>query len=268
VAWPIDVDDPDDPRLADFAGLTDAELRRRVEVDGGFFLGEGPQVVARLIDSPHQMRSVAITARRWEAMRPLLEPHPAPVYRVPQAVLDRIAGFHLHRGVVASASRLPPPDPGEVIRDAPAVAVLEGINDQENLGAVFRSALALGAGAVLLDPTCADPYYRRTVRVSMGAVAMLPFARLAPWPEALDVVRSAGFVVVALSPRPDAISIDHLDLHRGRRPAVVLGAEGPGLTEAALAAADVVVRIPMPGPVDSLNVGHAAAIAFHRLIGG
>ncbi|MFO7548623.1 MAG: RNA methyltransferase [Acidimicrobiia bacterium] len=266
MARPIDLDDPDDPRLADFAGLTDAEIRRRVEVDGGFFLGEGPQVVARLVESPHPIRSVAITTRRWERMRPLLEPHPAPVYRVPQAVLDRVAGFHLHRGVVASATRLPPPDPHDAMVGARAVAVLEGINDQENLGAIFRSALALGLGAVLLDSTCADPYYRRTVRVSMGAVAVLPFTRLSPWPAALDLARSDGFAVIALTPRPDAVPIDRFDLPRDRRPAILLGAEGPGLSEAALQAADAVVRIPMIELADSLNVGHAAAIAFHRLV--
>lgn len=259
---PVDVHDPDDPRLADFCDLTDADLRRAAEAGGGFFVAEGPQTVARVAASPHPLRSVLVTPTRWERMKEELGGVDVPVYRAPQPVLDRVVGFHLHRGVVATAGRLPEPDPRSLLGSRRLV-VLEGINDQENLGAIFRSALALGADGVLLDPTCADPYYRRTVRVSMGAVAMLPFARLPVWPGDLSRMRDGGRLVVALSPA-GRMAIDQVD--PGDRPvAAMLGAEGPGLSKGAMAAASVVARIPMAGPMDSLNVGHAAAVAFHRL---
>lgn len=259
---PVDVDDPDDPRLTDFRDLTDAELRRAAEAGGGFFVAEGPQTVARVAASAHTLRSVLATPARWERMTGQLGSLDVPIYLAPQPLLDRVVGFHLHRGVVATAGRLPEPDLGALL-DLGRLVVLEGINDQENLGAIFRSALALGAEGVLLDPTCADPYYRRTVRVSMGAVAMLPFARLPVWPGDLAAMRDRGRLVVALSPGGEVL-ID--GVVRGDRPvAVMLGAEGPGLSEAAMGAASLVARIPMAGPMDSLNVGHAAAIAFHRL---
>lgn len=264
---PIDIDDPGDPRLEDFLGLTDAELRRRSELDEGFFVAEGPQTVERIAVSRHRLRSVLVTQRRWARMQPLLASLDVPVYRVDQAVMDRAVGFHLHRGIVATAGRLPEPDLAEMAGRARHLAVLEGINDQENLGAIFRSALALGADGVVLDPACADPYYRRTVRVSMGAVAMLPFARMRTWPDDLGMLRDRGFTLAALTPDQGATPIADLRIPGGRV-AVMLGAEGPGLSGPAVEAADVRARIPMTGPMDSLNVGHAAAIAFHRLFTG
>lgn len=261
---PVDIVDPDDPRLEDFLGLTDAELRRRSELEEGFFVAEGPQTVERVIASRHRLRSVLVTHRRWDRMKLLLTPLEVPVYRTDQDVMDRAVGFHLHRGIVATAGRLPEPSLDEMARSTRRLVILEGLNDQENLGAVFRSALGLGADAIVLDPTCADPYYRRTVRVSMGAVAVLPFARAGRWPDDLAMIREAGFTVAALTPDPTATPIQQVGRSNGRI-AVLLGAEGPGLTGPALEAADLRVRIPMTGPMDSLNVGHAAAIAFHRL---
>jgi tRNA G18 (ribose-2'-O)-methylase SpoU len=192
-------------------------------------------------------------------------------------------GFALHRGVVAVAERPLPADPGRLLADVagtsapgrgPAlIAVLEGLNDHENIGALFRNAAAFGVAGVLLDPTCADPLYRRSIRVSVGHVLHIPFARLNPWPAGLDQVRAAGFVVAALAPRPGvhgavpAVTLAQLKAGSGHRVgvALLLGAEGPGLTEAALAESDVVVPIPIVDKVDSLNVATAAAVAFHAL---
>jgi tRNA G18 (ribose-2'-O)-methylase SpoU len=165
------------------------------------------------------------------------------------------------RGVLASADRLPAPDVGSLLSGARRLAVVEGLNDFENLGALFRNAAAFGIDAVLLDPTCADPLYRRSVRVSMGHVLNVPFAVLpGPWPDSLTMLRDKGFPVLAMTPAERATSLR--DIPVPSRWAVLLGAEGPGLSDAAMAAADELVRIPMHAGVDSLNVATAAAIAF------
>jgi tRNA G18 (ribose-2'-O)-methylase SpoU len=259
VATVIEIKDAADPRVADFVQLTDAELRR----EKGCFIAESLEVVRRLLASSHPVRSVLITPARYTRLAEDLEPLDVAVLIVGQAVMNEVAGFNLHRGVVAVAERLPEPTLEQVVGDAGTLAVLEGLNDHENLGAIFRSALALGIDALLLDPTCADPYYRRTVRVSMGAMFRLPFLRLSNWPDDLHTVGRAGFELVALTPDRDALSIEDLPV-RDRR-ALLLGAEGPGLHPATLALADHRVRIPIRAGFDSLNVGHAAAIAFYRL---
>jgi tRNA G18 (ribose-2'-O)-methylase SpoU len=214
------------------------------------------------------MRSALIAETKWQRLGPLgaaLVAHPAPVYLAPLDVMSRVAGFAIHRGVLAAATRLVPPQPEALWRQASCLAVLEGINDHENLGSIIRSAAALGIDGLLLDPTCCDPLYRRTIRVSMGEVFGLPFARLHPWPDAIAHVRLAGFSVVALSPHRGAATIASIE--RPARPAILLGAEGPGLTKEALAAADHRVRIPMAPYIDSLGVAAAAAIAFHHFGG-
>jgi tRNA G18 (ribose-2'-O)-methylase SpoU len=191
------------------------------------------------------------------------------------------AGFDLHRGLVAVAARPAPAHPTQIVADAiltpsalggpPLIAVLEGLNDAENIGAIFRNAAAFGVTAVLLDPTSGDPLYRRSVRVSVGHVLHVPFARLSPWPTALDQLRSAGFLVAALAPAwragdgPPALPVSELAARRPAAVALLLGAEGPGLSSPALDAADVIVSIPMAPGVDSLNVATAAAIAFQML---
>jgi tRNA G18 (ribose-2'-O)-methylase SpoU len=175
--------------------------------------------------------------------------------------MDAVVGFHLNRGVLAVADRAPAPDPRPLIGAARRVAVLEGVNDHENLGGLFRNAAALGIEAVLLGARCADPLYRRSVRVSMGHVLRVPFAALPGWPQDLHLLREAGFRIVALTPQPPSISL--ADLPPSPKLALMVGAEGPGLTDGALAAADLRVRIPMPPGVDSLNVATAAAIAFY-----
>jgi tRNA G18 (ribose-2'-O)-methylase SpoU len=189
----------------------------------------------------------------------------APVYAGDQTVLEAITGFHVHRGVLASFHRKPQRTARQVLASARRIAILEDINNHTNVGALFRSAAALGTDAVLLSPSCADPLYRRSVRVSMGEVFAVPYARLEPWPDALADVRAAGFTVLALTPAPDAVPIQRLDAAQRARTALLLGAEGPGLTPRAQAAADVRVVIPMRRGVDSLNVANAAAVAFWEL---
>ncbi|MDH3260905.1 MAG: RNA methyltransferase [Acidimicrobiia bacterium] len=260
----IEIQDAADPRVADYVRLTDAELRR----EAGYFIAESPEVVRRLLAGSHPVRSVLVTPARYPQLADDLAQRDVTVFLAGQAVMNEVAGFKLHRGVVAVAERLPEPRLEKVIGAARTLAVLEGLNDQENLGAIFRSALALGIDAVLLDPTCADPYYRRTVRVSMGAVFQLPFVRLADWPDDLEIVRRKGFELLALTPDTDAESIDDVPVRDAARRALLLGAEGPGLLPGTLARVDRLVRIPIRPGFDSLNVGHAAAIAFHRLAEG
>jgi tRNA G18 (ribose-2'-O)-methylase SpoU len=253
------VSDPADPRLDDFRNLMDADVRpdRR-----GIVIAEGVNVVQRLAASPYSVRAVVGVPARIDALRPVLEPLQVPVYSVDKWLLSDVVGFRVTRGVLASADRPAPLDAADLVRTARRVAVLEGLNDFENLGALFRNAAAFGVEAVLLDARCADPLYRRSVRVSMGHVLRVPFAVLPdPWPAALDVLRE--FALLALTPDPSAVALR--DVAVPERWAVLLGAEGPGLSADALDAADQRVRIPMAGGVDSLNVATAAAVAFAQL---
>ena len=252
----VPVTDPADPRVADFRDLTDADVRpdRR-----GIVIAEGVNVVERLICSTYRTRAVIGVPARLEALAPMLASLSVPVYSVDKWVLSSIVGFRVTRGVLASADRLSPLSPSSLVASARRVAVLEGLNDFENLGALFRNAAAFGVDAVLLDAQCADPLYRRSVRVSMGHVLRVPFA-VAPSPWTL----LDGFTTLALTP---AGSVALRDVPVPPRWAVLLGAEGPGLSSAALAAADVRVRIPMASGVDSLNVATAAAVAFAHLTG-
>ena len=251
--------------MADYVGLTDPDLRKRVEADGGFFVAETHLVIRRLVASGRRVRSVLVTEREHERLADALDGIDAPVYVASPAVMRAVAGFDVHRGALASADRFPLPDPIDVLRAATRVVVLERVNDHENLGLIFRNAAALGMDAVLLCPECSDPLYRRSVRVSVGHVLTVPFTRLEPWPDSLDLLRAAGFSVVALTPRPDAEPITELAPGPGDRVALLLGAEGPGLRDEVMARADRRARIPMSAGADSLNVASAAAIAFHRL---
>lgn len=263
----VAIEDPADGRVADYVGLKDAVLRRRRELPDdqspGIFIAEGSIVVRRLLASPYPLRSVLVTPQRYPALSAYLAGVTAPVYLAGQAVMNAIAGFDIHRGVLASAQRRPLPDPVSLLATARRVAVLEDMNDHENVGAIFRNAAALGIEAVLLSPSCCDPLYRRSVRVSMGHVLDLPFTVASPWPEALDALRPAGFRIVALTPAPEAADIRGLGLAALARVAFLLGAEGPGLSPGAAGRADVLARIAMSPGVDSLNVASAAAVAFH-----
>ena len=257
------ITDPDDDRLGDYRALTDLELRTRWEPPNGLFIAEGELVLRRALRAGYAPRSYLVDAKRAAQLDDL--PGDAPVYAATPQVLERATGFHVHRGVLASFHRLPLRTAGDVLAGARRVAILEDVNNHTNIGAVFRGAAALGIDAVLLSPTCADPLYRRSVRVSMGEVFAVPYARLEPWPDGLARVREAGFTVLALTPAPDAVPMQHLDAAQRARPALLLGAEGPGLSRHALAASDVPVRLPMRRGVDSLNVAAAAAVAFWEL---
>ncbi|MFB6956321.1 TrmH family RNA methyltransferase [Streptomyces sp. NPDC056309] len=264
----ITVEDPDDPRLHDYTDLTDVELRRRREPAEGLFIAEGEKVIRRARDAGYEMRSMLLSAKWVDAMRDVIDELTAPVHVVSPELAERVTGYHVHRGALASMQRKPLPTAAEVLRTARRVAVMESVNDHTNIGAIFRSAAALGMDAVLLSPDCADPLYRRSVKVSMGAVFSVPYARLDVWPGGLEAVREAGFTLLALTPDEKAKTLDEAAPHRMDRVALMLGAEGAGLSSRALAAADEWVRIPMSHGVDSLNVGAAAAVAFYAVTTG
>lgn len=257
---PIAIDDPADPRLADYRELRDPAARRRIERDE-LFVAEGPVAIERLLASGHRVRSIVLSAEKYARLADLVAGHT--VYVVDRALLREIVGFDLHRGAIAAADRRPHPALADVLTTARHVAVLEGLNDPENLGAIARSARAFGIDALILDPTCIDPYTRRTVRVSMGEILFLPSVRVATtdWPgAATTALAAAGFGSWALTPAPDADDIWTLPVPE--RLALLLGAEGPGLAASTQAASTRRVRLPIRSDVDSLNVGAAAAVAF------
>ncbi|MDD7932108.1 TrmH family RNA methyltransferase [Actinomycetospora straminea] len=260
----VEIDDAADPRLADFRDLARADRRPDRPGGRGLVLAEGTVVVRRLLASPYPPRALLGVGRRIEDLAPDLAGVDVPAYVTDADTMAHVVGFHLNRGVLASADRAPAPDLAGLLARARRVAVLEGVNDHENLGALFRNAAALGVDAVLVGPGCADPLYRRSVRVSMGHVLRVPFVPC-ELDEAVTALREAGFVLGALTPAGDPGAL--AGLADRERVALLLGAEGPGLSAAALAAADVRVRIPMAGDVDSLNVATAAAVAFHATAG-
>lgn len=265
----IEVSDPADPRLADYTSLTDPALRRAREPAEGVFVAEGEKVLRRALAAGYPLRSVLLHPRWLEPLADVLEADEAPAYVATAHVLERVTGYRVHRGPLAAMGRKPLPGAAALLRDARRVLVLEDLNDPANLGAVFRSAAALGIDAALLSPRCADPLYRRAVKASMGAVLTLPYTRLPAWPEGLQEVRAAGLQVLALTPAAEAMPLPALAPAGTARLALLLGAEGPGLSPAALAAADLTVRIPMGRGVgegvDSLNVAAAAAIACYAV---
>jgi tRNA G18 (ribose-2'-O)-methylase SpoU len=262
--------------LDDYRALNDPATRRQLERRGGYFVVEGLLGLEALLESRYPVRSVLATERRADRVAVLVAGR-APLIVRPDAEVAAVAGFDVHRGVLAAADRLPLPGAADIVSGADLVVVVEGLSDHENVGALFRNAAAFGAGAVLLDPTTADPLYRRSVRVSLGHVLRVPWTRVTPWPGGLRDLAEQGFAVLALTPAADAEPIGPVagDLGRvappetdGRpRVALVVGAEGPGLTPAAMAAPARRVRIPIAPGVDSLNVATAAAIALHAVAG-
>jgi len=265
------LEDPGDDRLADYVNLRGPAWRRVWERRRGIFVAEGEKVVARLLATPGwRVRSVLVADDRWDRYRALAAaaPDDVPIWRASQAVIDRLTGFNLHRGLLAAADRPAPVPWRQRLPPTGRLLVVEDVNDQENLGSLFRSAAALGVDALLTSPGTCDPLYRRTVRVSMGATFRLPFAELAPWPAGLTELVALGWSLAALTPGPAAEPLEGAaaEALRGReRVAVLVGAEGPGLSEGALGAATERVRVPMAAGVDSLNVAVAAAIALHAL---
>jgi tRNA G18 (ribose-2'-O)-methylase SpoU len=253
-----------DPRLDDYRALNDQQYRRSYEGDD-LFVAEGFVAIDRLLESGHEIRSVLLAPSRVERFShhlAVLAEQDVPVYVASNDVIASAVGFDLHRGVVAIAHRRGHPSVADVAATGSRFAVLEGLNDAENLGAIARAARALGIDALIVDPHSTDPYSRRSVRVSMGEILLLPIARpaTADWADVLDELARAGFETWAMSPTPSAESIWEVAVPD--RLAVVLGAEGPGLDRRTIARATRTVRIPLRAGVDSLNVGHAAAVAF------
>jgi tRNA G18 (ribose-2'-O)-methylase SpoU len=260
---PIPVSDLGDPRLADYAGLTDVHLRRKLETAHGLFLAEGEKVIRRAIAAGYPVRSLLVTRDKLDGMADLAASCPGPVYVIAPADAQALTGYRVHRGPLASMHRLPLPAVADLVNGASRIVVLEDIVDHANVGAIFRCAAALGFDAVILAPRCADPLYRRAVKVSMGAVFSVPYARMDDWRHGLGGLRQAGFRVLALTPAPDAMPIG--EVPAGDRIALLVGTEGAGLSARWLAGADMSVRIPMSGGVNSLNAASAAAIACYVL---
>lgn len=258
----VEVDDAADPRLADYRDLREVELRKHLESEHGLFIAEGEKVVRRAVEAGFAPRSF-LMARRWlEGLDDVLAGVDAPCYVVEEALAEEVTGFHVHRGALASLHRAPLPAAADVVVGARTVVVLEDIVDHTNIGACFRSAAALGADAVLLSPRCADPLYRRSIKVSMGAVFTLPYARVEDWYGAVQDLRAAGFTTVALSLSDDAVPIEEAVAGRDRI-ALLMGTEGHGLSPRWSSSADVRAVIPMSQGIDSLNVAAATAVACY-----
>jgi tRNA G18 (ribose-2'-O)-methylase SpoU len=264
----IRVVDPDDPAVDDYRALTDVALRSRMEPANGLFMAEGEKVIRRAIESGYRPRSFLLEPRWLEALADVLadaDRAGVPVLVSSPDVVRGVTGYRVHRGALASMHRRPLPVTADLLADARTVVVLEDVVDHTNVGAVIRSAAALGVDAVLVTPSCADPLYRRSVRVSMGTVFQVPWTRLDAWPGSVADLRAAGFAIAALALDDDAVPLETFAASRPERVAVVLGAEGDGLARRTVAACDLVVRIPMGGGVDSLNVAAAGAVAFWAL---
>lgn len=261
----LPVDDPTDPRLRDYLDLTDVALRRRREPADGLFMAEGEKVIRRALAAGYRMRSLLLEDKWLASLRDVVDAFDGPVYVGARPVLAQVTGYDVHRGALAAMNRRPLPSVTEVLAGARRVVVLENLTDHTNVGAIFRSAAGLGMDAVLVTPRCADPLYRRSVKVSMGAVFSVPWTRLVSWPGDLALLRQAELAVLALTPEASGVPIDELAPEVRARAALVLGAEGPGLAPRTLAEIGTRVRIPMAAGVDSLNVGAAAAVAFYAL---
>lgn len=258
----IDVTSAADPRLDDFRALTDTALRAVSEPAGGLYIAESAKVIERAVRAGHRPRSVMVQRRWVDGIRSLLSEHDVPVYVVPDEVAEAVTGFAVHRGALASMHRPQLRPVADVVAGASLVLILEGIGDHTNIGAAFRAAAGLGADAVLVSPRCADPLYRRSVRVSMGTVFQVPWTRITDWDAAVADLRAADIRLAALALRDDAVSLDAYAKNRPERVALMMGSEGEGLSADALASADAIVTIPMTGGVDSLNVAAAAAVAL------
>ncbi|OBF18735.1 rRNA methyltransferase [Mycobacterium kubicae] len=260
-----DVTDPDDPRVDDFRDLNSVDRRPDLPTGKGLVIAEGVLVVQRMLASRFAPHALLGTDRRLQELKDDLPGCAAPYYRSSAEVMAQVVGFHLNRGVLAAARRVPEQSITEVVENARTIAVLEGVNDHENLGSIFRNAAGLAVDAVIFGSGCADPLYRRAVRVSMGHALLVPYARATDWPADLATLQRAGIRLLALTPRADALPLpEAMAAVHQERVGLLVGAEGPGLTPAALRSADMRVRIPMSRGTDSLNVATAAALAFYE----
>ena len=257
--------DTSSEELGDYTGLTDAALRRLREPAEGLFIAEGEKVIRRAVAAGYVLRSLLLEEKWLAALTDVVDEVAAPVYLASATTLESVTGYVVHRGALAAMSRKALEPALDLARAAKRLAVLEDVNDHTNVGAIFRGAAGLGIDAVLLSPRCADPLYRRSVKVSMGAVFAVPWSRLDTWPGGLRDVQDLGFSVLALTPDQQATRLPDLPASVGAKFALVLGAEGGGISERALSIADHRVRIPMSAGVDSLNVAAAAAVAFYGL---
>ena len=271
----VEVDDPGHPLVADFVALNEPATRREVERRGKYFVVEGILAIERLLGltgpDGWNIRTLLVLPAVAARLAPLLDllratDAPLTVAIANETVLRSIVGFDLHRGALASVDRRDPTPLTDVLRPDGLLLAVEGVNDHENLGSLYRNAAAFGVDAVLLDPTCADPFYRRSVRVSLGHVLAVPTVRMDPFPHGLRALHDHGVTTIAMAPRASAGIAEVAHQCRTQGPvAVLVGAEGPGLTESALSAASVRASISMADGVDSLNVATAAAIALHHL---
>jgi tRNA G18 (ribose-2'-O)-methylase SpoU len=259
--------------LRDFRSLTDVALRRVSEPAGGLYIAESTKVIGRALAAGHRPRSLLLIEQWLPDVERLLAGDErlaelyadVPVFVGPPELLKQLTGFDMHRGALASMHRPPLMAVEELLAGARRVVVLEDIADHTNVGAIFRSVAGLGADAVLITPRCADPLYRRSVRVSMGTVLQVPWTRLPEWPEGADQLRAAGFHIAALALSDDAVELDDFAAEAPEKVAILLGAEGDGLSPAAMQNADTIVTIPMMHGVDSLNVAAASAVALYTL---
>lgn len=262
----IEISDLSDPRLADYSHLTDVALKKARGTEHGLYLAESALVLERALGAGHQPRSVlALGGTVDEAVA--LVGDDVTVFSGPGELLAELTGYILHRGLIASMHRPALPDPDDLLASARRIVILENVADPTNVGAIFRSAGAIGADAILVTPRCSDPFYRRAIRVSMGTVLQVPWTRTGDWASTRALLARHGFHVAALALSADAVSLRDFDGTSHERLALVLGAEGPGLTDEALAAADTVVQIPMKHGIDSLNVAAASAVAMWALSG-
>jgi tRNA G18 (ribose-2'-O)-methylase SpoU len=266
VAQYHNVNDLADPRLDDYRDLRDVALRKSLEADHGLFMAEGSKVIRRAIESGYAPRSVLLAPRWLDDLKDLIDPLDVPVFLVSEADAEQVTGFHVHRGALAAMNRKPLPGL-ETLLDAQRIVVCEDIVDHTNLGAMIRSTAALGWDGMALAPRCTDPFYRRAIKTSMGAVFSLPLARMTDWMNDLELLRNAGFTIAALALSQDSISLEDfaaLPQAHGKL-ALLLGTEGSGLSPRWLHEADFVVKLPMAYGIDSLNVAATAAVACYRL---
>ena len=260
----VRLDDAADPRLADYVHLRDVSLRQKLEAEHGVYLAEGEKVVRRAVEAGHRPASFLMAPRWLEGLADVLDTTDAPCFVLSEQLIESLTGFHVHRGALASLERPAPIPVADVLADARRIVVMEDLSDHTNVGAIFRSAAALGFDGVLMSPRCADPLYRRAIKVSMGAVFRLPYARLDDWYAAPDLLREAGFTTCALTVGEGAIAIDEVPDGIDRL-ALIVGSEGHGLSERWEHAADLRVTIPMSADIDSLNAAASVAVACWQL---
>jgi tRNA G18 (ribose-2'-O)-methylase SpoU len=261
----IRITDLSEPRLADFTQLTDVALRKVIEPEGGLYLAESLKVIQRALAAGHTPRAVLIQEQWLSDIEALVASYDCDIFVADAELVSRITGYDMHRGAMASMNRPELPDPAELLKDARRVVVLEDIVDHTNVGAIFRAVAGLGADAVFITPRCADPLYRRSVRVSMGTVLQVPWTRLPEWSVARELLHNAGFHIAALALSDDAVSLAEFASTAPERVALVFGSEGDGLSRHAIDACDSVVTIPMKHGVDSLNVASASAVVLYAL---